>query len=105
MATGDYSFTYNTYLKENVWYAYNSVYDFNCGQINDPSFTKLYPSVNDNFYTDPVNESTTTVFDSSYNGYDGSVRSSNATYIPTTTWSSETGYIDTINFTMRDEID
>ena len=50
MATGDYSFTYNTYLKENVWYAYNSLYVFNCDQISDPSLTKLYPSVNDNVY-------------------------------------------------------
>ena len=62
----------------------------------------------------PVNESTTIIFDGSYNGFDGGASSSNATYIPTTTWSSRTGYIATINFTMpnenltftmRDEID
>lgn len=81
----------------------------------DCSFTynQLY-QVSSYTWIVPDNENTTVVFDSSYNGYDGSVRSSNATYIPTTNWSSGTGYIDTINFTMpnenltftmRDEID
>lgn len=62
MATGDYTFTYNTYLKENVWYAYNSLYVFNCDQLNDPALTKLYPSINDNFYIVSGTTSTSTTF-------------------------------------------
>lgn len=41
----------NTYLKENVWYAYNSRYVFNYdSSSDDPALTKLTPNVGDSFY-------------------------------------------------------
>ncbi len=43
--------TNNTYLYENVWYAYNSRYIFNYhSSSDDPALTKLYPNLGDDFY-------------------------------------------------------
>ena len=48
MATGDSTLDHSVYLKENVWYAYNSRYVFN--HTSDPSLSKLNPSIGDAFY-------------------------------------------------------
>ena len=57
MAGSISSLTHNTFLKENVWYAYDSLYVFNYS--NDPSLNKLTPSVGDNFYLVQGTSSTT----------------------------------------------
>lgn len=57
MATGDQTLIHSTYLKENVWYLDSLLYVFDC--LNDPSLTKLTPSVGDNIYLIQGTSSTT----------------------------------------------
>ena len=67
MAGSISSLTYNTYLKENVWYAFylKCVFD---GPF-DPSLVKTTPSVGDNVY-EVKSTSSTSSTSSTFNGYD-----------------------------------